>query len=450
MRSLVLAAAVACVGCASLSVPSAAPVGTSQQAGRIGPAIDHHQHLLSPSAAGLLNEAEGGGALEPVEVPSDVAELLARRAAHWNDAAALAQVYTEDAIVLEDRPIKGGKAAANHISGRFGRPYDVMPIAYSGEDSTRTVVALYTRRHAAERTIVGSTLLSLKRDQAGTWRIAAETMKFPGPAQLSPFDASELIELLDHADIQRAVVLSVAYFFESPLIPAERRSASHLRAENDWTAAEVARFPDRLVGFCGINPLTDHALSEMQRCKQQLGLLGLKLHFGNSAVDLEKPQDLARMKEVFASANRLGMPVMAHLWSGQKDYGRRDAELFLEQVLPQAPDIVVQVAHMAGAGPGWTDEALEVFAKAVEARDPRARNLYFDVATVADLQNSDQLALLAKRIRQIGPERILYGSDGSFGGRDAPNKEWGTFRGMVPLTDEEFATIQDNVAPYLR
>jgi hypothetical protein len=28
-----------------------------------------------------------------------------------------------------------------------------------------------------------------------------------------------------------------------------------MRAENDWTSEQVARFPDRLRGFCGFNAL---------------------------------------------------------------------------------------------------------------------------------------------------------------------------------------------------
>jgi hypothetical protein len=54
------------------------------------------------------------------------------------------------------------------------------------------------------------------------------------------------------------------------------------------------------------------------------------------------------------------------------------------------------------------------------------------------------------RIRFIGVERMLYGSDAPFGGRGTANEEWGTFRGMVPLNDAEFSSIRDNVAPYLR
>ena len=167
-------------------------------------------------------------------------------------------------------------------------------------------------------------------------------------------------------------------------------------------------------------------------------------------MDLSDSAHVARLQQAFAAANRLELPIVAHIATGNPAAGRRNAEVFLQAILPHAPDVVVQIAHLTGAGPGWDDEALEVFAKAIESKDPRTRNLYFDVTTVADLQRSDRLELLAKQIRQIGPERILFGSDGAFGGRKTPNEEWGTFRGMVPLTDAEFAIIRDNVAPYLR
>jgi hypothetical protein len=49
--------------------------------------------------------------------------------------------------------------------------------------------------------------------------------------------------------------------------------------------------------------------------------------------------------------------------------------------VPAAPDVTVQVAHLAGAG-SWEDEGaqqvIEVFAVAIAKRDPRTRLLYFD------------------------------------------------------------------------
>ena len=140
------------------------------------------------------------------------------------------------------------------------------------------------------------------------------------------------------------------------------------------------------------------------------------------------------------------MAIVAHLWTNPS-YGRAEAEIFLDQILPHAPDVPVQIPHMAGGGPGFTDSALEVFAEAIQRRDGRTRNLYFDVATVAEDQPVDQLVLLAHRIRQIGVDRVLFGTDTSTPPRPTPRQSWATFRGYVPLTDAEFARIAANVAP---
>lgn len=411
-----------------------------------GPKVDHHQHLLSPAGAAFLSE---GNTLEAkVEVPPDIADLLRRRAAAWNEPSALEPLYTEKAVVTEEGVYSGRKAVAEFTGTRFARPYAITPLSFGGDGSAAQLAAMYTRDDP-ERPNVGLALFSFAKGSDGKWRIASEAMDFPAPKPLKPLDAADLVKLMDQARIERAVVLSVAYFFQSPLRPPQADAVAKVRAENDWTAAQAARFPTRLVAFCSVNPLTDAALPEIARCKQQLHMAGLKLHLGNSGVDFRKPDQLKKVRAVFAEADRLGMPIVVHLWNGP-DFGRVDAQNFLDQVVPGAPHVVIQVAHMAGGGPGWTDEALEVFADAVQKGDPRTKNMYFDVATVADLQTHDQLELLARRIRQIGLGRILYGSDGAFGDHDPPEKEWGNFRGMVPLTDAEFAIIRDNIAPYLR
>jgi predicted TIM-barrel fold metal-dependent hydrolase len=439
---------VGCAGCAGIPEGPLERVAVAPD--RIAPAVDHHQHLLSASGAALLEKFEGGGALAAVAVPGEVADLLKRRSDAWNDAGALAEIYTQDAILLENRPIVGRKEVAQHLSQRFGRGYSLIPISYAEGEASRGISALYARGEGAERTNLGLALITLAQDKSGKWRIASETMKFPAPPEYKVGGADALIKMLDEVQIARAVILSSAYFFESPFVGgAYPEGAAMLRAENDWTAREVARYPKRLVGFCGVNPLTEQALTEIRRCKDQLGMVGIKLHFANSRVELEDPKHLGQMKTFFAEANRLRMPIAAHLWTTGK-YGAQDSEIFLAELLPQAPDVVVQIMHMAGAGPGWTDKALEPYAIAAAANDPRMKNVYFDVATAADEQTPVQLELLARRIRQIGPSRILYGSDASFGGRGTPKKEWGIFRGMVPLTDSEFAIIRNNVAPYLR
>jgi predicted TIM-barrel fold metal-dependent hydrolase len=69
--------------------------------------------------------------------------------------------------------------------------------------------------------------------------------------------AEDLVALLDAAGISKALVLSLAYQYGNPNRPAVQNEYEKVKAENDWTSEQVARYPDRLRGFCGINLLKD-------------------------------------------------------------------------------------------------------------------------------------------------------------------------------------------------
>jgi predicted TIM-barrel fold metal-dependent hydrolase len=409
------------------------------------PRADHHTHLLSEAGAKWVSEPP----LPTVELPEDFARLLRDREKGWNDASALAGLYTEDSLVLDMREpvwIRGRGEVTEYLSGLFARAYRVTPVAYGVEGSSGHIAGYFTRPDGESVRYFGHVLLSLRKGADGLWRIAAETPTFPGPVIRKPTTAEQLVASLDEAGIQRGVVLSVAYWFGNPTRKVEGDEYAAVRAENDWTAQEAARFPDRLIAFCSFNPLRDYALQELNRCAKHPHLKGLKLHLGNSRVDVKNPKHVEQLRRVFAAANERRLPIAAHLWT-DPNYGRAEAEVFLNQILPAAPDIPVQIAHFAGGGPGYTDEALEVFADAISAKDPRTKNLYFDIATVADSQSKEVLQKFAARIRQVGLHRILFGTDM---GPPPARLSWLTFRTTLPLTDEEFKAIAGNLAPYLR
>lgn len=266
-----------------------------------------------------------------------------------------------------------------------------------------------------------------------------------------PLTAAELVGQLDEAGIRRAAVFSVAYGFGNPNRPAVEHEYDKVRAENDRVAAEVARYPDRLRGFCGVNPLKDYALAEIARCAQMPSMrYGLKLHFGNSDVILDNPVHVAKLREVFRAANAAGMAIVVHMRSSvtmKRPYGAAQARAFLDDVLPSAPDVTVQVAHMAGAG-GYDDpaidEALGVFVDAFARKDARLRHVYIEVSGIVGLgRPRDREPLAVERIRQIGPDRILYGSDGP------PQTMWTAFT-QLPLTAAEIRKVAGNTAPYMR
>jgi uncharacterized protein len=241
----------------------------------------------------------------------------------------------------------------------------------------------------------------------------------PATRALSPavaeVSADDLIAFLDDAGIQRAAVLSIAYQFANPNRPVVEGEYEKVKAENDWTSAQVARYPDRLRGFCGVNPLRPYAVAEVTRCAADPSLrFGVKLHLGNSDVNL------------------------------------LDAEHRVQ--LERIPDIPVQIAHLSGAG-GYddpsVDEAVGVFADAIARNDVRMRHVYFDASGLAGLGKWQSKApQIALRLRQIGMERLLYGSDGTADFL-RPRDAWAAFR-MLPLLPGEFRAISANVAPYMR
>jgi predicted TIM-barrel fold metal-dependent hydrolase len=278
----------------------------------------------------------------------------------------------------------------------------------------------------------------------------------PGSDGPDALRARDVVALLDSADIRRAVVLSVAYMYGSPARTVYDEYAK-VRAENDWVATQVAQYQERLRAFCSFNPLKEYALEELERCARDPNLrYGIKLHFGNSDVQLDDPAHLEKLRRIFGAANEHRMAIVVHLRASidrNRPYGPAQARVFLEQLLPLVPDIPVQVAHLAGTGPGYddppSDSAMAVLAEAVEQGDPRT-DLWFDVTTVVDLNISDaNAALVARRVRQVGVDRILYGSDAPVGGNLAPREGWAAFR-RLPLTESEFESIARNVAPYLR
>jgi predicted TIM-barrel fold metal-dependent hydrolase len=111
--------------------------------------------------------------------------------------------------------------------------------------------------------------------------------------------------------------------------------------------------------------------------------------------------------------------------------------------------VAVQIAHLAGGG-GYdapaTDAALSVFVKVIERKDPRMKNVYFDVCGVDIPRTWEKNAdLVVQRNRQIGTNRLLYGSDAA----TADNRPKGALKRWhsLPLAQEEFCEIETMSLP---
>lgn len=269
---------------------------------------------------------------------------------------------------------------------------------------------------------------------------------------LPPFTISELISDMDRNDVSKAAVLSTAYFFGGPDSPVEEKR--HMRAENDNVADAVAANPDRLVGFFSVNPLGRMSSAEIERCAASGAFVGLKLHLANSAVDLRDPTHVGAVADAFHLAESSGLAVVVHLRTRRTDYGKEDAEAFVERIVDCCPDVIVQVAHTAGWG-GYddgTDAALGVLADYAASAGSR---VWFDVSAVVRGSIAKTkitigahlgvYARLVQRLRTVGINRVLFGTDWPDWTARAYAKD---LEQSLPLDQHELGALLANRAPW--
>lgn len=289
-------------------------------------------------------------------------------------------------------------------------------------------------------------------------RILSETREAE-PPDVPTFDGEAVVKQLDAAGIRKGVLLSTAYFFGSPDVDF-RDEYRKVREENDWVARQVAAHPDRLLAFFGVNPLAGYATREVERCASVPECSGIKLQLANSDVDLHDSTHVRALRDVFGAADRNELPVIVHLQTRREDFGRREVEIFVDRVVPAAPDIPIQVAHMGGDSrfDAPTRRAVEAFLTAFEEDPEGTANIYFDMALVpmplshargdsARRARFDEMnQAFSEAVRRIGPDRIVFGTD-------FPEYPPGAYveglRKSLPLPDSLLRDLLDDRAPYL-
>ncbi len=282
-----------------------------------------------------------------------------------------------------------------------------------------------------------------------TEKLPAEALGNFKPVQHT---ADDMIQVLNASGVQKAFALSNAYQWGMDFlgVPGEEEYEM-VKYENDFTAREAAKYPDRLFPFLSINPLKDYAIAEIDRCVNQLGLPGLKLHFTNSNVDLRKPEHLAALKNVLTHADKLNLPVLIHFLSRNPQFGAGDAQLFMDEIVSRLPGLKIQMAHL-GCG-GLIDKMIEVFDAFIEGFENNLtlnkERFVMDIAAViSDGSKPLTMALtpeeeirITDQIRRWGVEHVLFATDWPI---FEPAEYVTMIKGKLRLTGEEFETILQN------
>src|SRR5499427_3097685 len=259
--------------------------------------------------------------------------------------------------------------------------------------------------------------------------------------------AADAVRALDEAHVSKGVILSCAYLFGLPSLHLKSGDlAAMTRRENEFTAAQVAQYPGRLIGFLSVDPLADSAIDEIRYWRASRHFVGLKLHFTASAVDVRKAKQRRQVAQVMSVAAAQGLPMVIHVGGG--NFNAADAELFIGEILPSAGSSWVQIAHAGGGMPrrdGNNVAVLRTFANHIVRRDPLTRRVLFDLSYVpAPDETPDTTAALLEQMRRIGMKRFLFGSDFNV---LTPLQQ---MRGIdkLALTRSELETLRQNCAPW--
>lgn len=173
----------------------------------------------------------------------------------------------------------------------------------------------------------------------------------------------------------------------------------HLRAEipNRYVADYVNRFPQKLIGFAGIDPTESSAADEVKFSRNDLRLRGITLSPPNQDFH---PTDTRAMR-IYAMAEQLGMPVVMHPGSPFTEQSRMEygQPVLLDEVARTFPRLRLVISQL---GHPWIDETICMLGK--------HQNLFADISGLLRRPWQAYNALVSAY--QYGViDKLLFGSD---------------------------------------
>jgi predicted TIM-barrel fold metal-dependent hydrolase len=201
--------------------------------------------------------------------------------------------------------------------------------------------------------------------------------------------ARDLIETMDRNAVEKSIVFGFPW-----------TTLDTVKLHNNYIAAAVQRYPDRLIGLCCLDPLHPEARAEAKRCLAA-GLRGVgELAFYRSGIDENALKSLAPVMELCRNQR---IPVMIHTNEPVGHHYPGKSPNTLSQIfrlVQTFPDNKMILAHWGGG--------LFFFNLLKKELKESLANVYFDTAASPFLYDS---GIYRTAINIIGIEKIIFGSD---------------------------------------
>ncbi len=223
--------------------------------------------------------------------------------------------------------------------------------------------------------------------------------------------AETILECLDGCGVDKAFVFAPLIDVRSDQLADEH--LEHVRTHDDYCADLCSAAPDRLLGFCVLNPApglaggsteraVDLMIDEVQRCYHELELRGVKM------VPTGWYPDDPHVIRLYEAIAELGMYVVFHagiFLDGRE--GKYCRPAFFEG-LHQVPQFKAQLAHV---GWPWVDECLAVLAMETMIHGDDPGNWQFRTGLSFGPPDDWQQSTWQKAIDSLPHGMLCYGSD---------------------------------------
>ncbi len=179
----------------------------------------------------------------------------------------------------------------------------------------------------------------------------------------------------------------------------EETMAERFRAANRWLVDALASIP-RLIPYIGVDPWALSPKQNVEHLRElaDRGARGIKLH---PVAQRFQPND-ARMQPVYGACEELGLVVLSHTGSAKGGEPFAEPHAFAD-VLEGHPRLKVIMAHLGGGSWRQTLSLARAFPEVA-----------FDLCEIIEwtgAPNAPTEEDLARMIQEIGPERVMLGTD---------------------------------------
>ncbi|MBD3182752.1 amidohydrolase family protein [Candidatus Poribacteria bacterium] len=193
-------------------------------------------------------------------------------------------------------------------------------------------------------------------------------------------DAASIIQVMDNIGVKTACT--------SPHVGI---TPDH-RIGNDMALKAMQDYPGRFFGYITLNPnYPDEIPEEIERC-YKAGMRGFKIHPSLHSY----PASGENLRPMWEFASEKKLPVLSHTWGGDGTC----SPTILGKLAGQYPEVPVILGHSGGT-PGGYDESIDAARK-------------YDNVFLETCCSSVMYGTIERFVREIGPDRILFGSDMPF------------------------------------